>query len=70
MKQMTLEYDEETEALLKELQKFFGVKTKSAVIRRALAVSKAAKKYADEDNNVRFANPTDSEKQETFIMSS
>lgn len=70
MPQMTLEYDEETEALIKELQKFFGVKTKSAVIRRALAVAKAAKKYSDADSHVKFANPTDANKQETFIMNS
>ena len=66
MPQMTLEYDEETEAVLEDLKKFFGVKTKSAVIRRALAIAKAAKKYADQDKTVRIVRSNNVKEGETF----
>ena len=68
MPQMTLEYDEETEAVLEDLKKFFGVKTKSAVIRRALAVARAAKKYADSDRSVRIVKPGNVKEGETFNL--
>ena len=68
MRQMTLEYDEETEALFEELKKFFGVRTKTAVIRRALAVARAAKKYADPEKTVRFVKPTNAKEGETFNL--
>jgi hypothetical protein len=68
MRQMTLEYDEETEALLEELKKFFGVKTKTAVIRRALAVARAAKKYADPEKSVRIVRPQNIKDGETFNL--
>ncbi len=68
MRQMTLAYDEETEALLEELKKFFGVKTKTAVIRRALAVARAAKKYADPEKAVRIVRPQNIKDGETFNL--
>lgn len=68
MPQMTLEYDEETEAVLEELKKFFGVKTKTAVIRRALAVARAAKKYADPERSVRIVRPGNTKDGETFNL--
>ena len=68
MPQMTLEYDEETDALLEDLKKFFGVKTKTAVIKRALAVARAAKKYADAEKSVRFVKPNNVKEGETFIL--
>ena len=69
MAQMTLEYDDETDALLEDLKKFFGVKTKAAVLRRALVIAKAAKKYADEDKSVKFEKP-DGSTSETFMIGS
>jgi len=68
MPQMTLEYDEETEAVLEDLKKFFGVKTKSAVFRRALAIAKAAKKYADRDKTVRIVRSNNVKQGETFNL--
>lgn len=68
MRQMTLEYDDETEAVLEDLKKFFGVKTKSAVIRRALAVARAAKKYADPEKAVRIVRPQNTKDGETFNL--
>lgn len=63
---MTVEYDDETYALFKDLKLFFGVKTKVAVIRRSLAICRAAKKYAV-DGAVRFENPTTG-KGETYQL--
>ena len=68
MAQMTLEYDKETEALFEDLKKFFGVKTKTAVIRRALAVARTAKKYADKEKSVRFAKPNNVKESEIFSL--
>ena len=70
MPQMTIEYDAETEAQLEELKKFFGVKTKAAVIRRALAISRAAKKYSDDEKSVRIASPSDGDRGEVFMLGS
>jgi len=67
---MTLEYDDETDALLEELKKFFGVKTKTAVIRRSLTIARAAKKYADKNKTVRFQKPGENKEGETFIIGS
>lgn len=67
MPQMTIEYDEETNELFQSLKEFFGVKTKAAVIRRSLALARAAKKLAV-DGAVRFENPTTGE-GETFQLS-
>lgn len=66
-KQMSLEYDSETDALLEELKSFFGVKTKSAVIKRALAIARQAKRYADSDKSVRISKPRTRE-SETFSL--
>lgn len=68
MPQLTVEYDENTEELLDELKDFFQVKTRSGVIRRALAVAKAAKKYSDKDGSVTFVNPSHPEKRETYSL--
>ena len=67
MPQMTIEYDETTGEMFHDFKKFFGVKTKAAVIRRVLALSRAAKKYADSDGAVRMENPTTG-KGETFLL--
>lgn len=60
MPHMTIEYDEKTNELLKSFKKFFGVKSKVEVIRRSLALARAAKKFAV-DGAVRFENPTTGE---------
>lgn len=40
---------QEGEELLEELKAFYGVKTKYAVIRRSLAIARAAKAYIEKD---------------------
>jgi hypothetical protein len=65
---MTVEYDAETAELLEELKEFFGVKTKAAVIKRSLAIARAAKKYSDRDKNVQFVNPENTKMSKTFIL--
>lgn len=69
MPHMTIQYDEDTDELLEDLKKFFGVKTKVAVIRRALAIARAAKRYADSDRTVRISRPR-SEEGENFMIGS
>ena len=48
----SFEVDERTAALLKELQKTFGVKTNAAVIRKALALANVASQHAGSDNTI------------------
>ncbi|WP_428031403.1 hypothetical protein [Ancylobacter sp.] len=70
MPNMTLEYDKDTEELLEDLKLFFGVKTKTAVIRRSLALAKLAKRKANpEDKTVVMARSkaTDAD-AETFAL--
>ena len=43
----SFEVDEQTTALLTELQKKFGVRSNAAVIRKALALANVAAKHAD-----------------------
>jgi hypothetical protein len=47
MKTMSLEYDDEMEELIEELKGTFGVRTKSAVIKKALALAGVARRKAD-----------------------
>ncbi len=54
---MTLEYDEKTEAVLEELKDFFGVKSKAEVIRRALAVTRSTTRLADDHHVVTITEP-------------
>ena len=48
----TLDVDSETEALLSELKKAFGVKTNAGVIKKALQLSRFMARNADEDHAV------------------
>ena len=68
MPQMTLKYDDKTDALFDELKTFFGVKTKAAVVKRSLAIARAAVKHADTDKTVRFERPDNPKIGETFIL--
>lgn len=67
-KKMTLEYDEDIERLIEELKLFYGVKTKSAVIKRSLAVARAAKRYSDNHKSVRIVRPGNNADGETFFL--
>ncbi len=67
MPQMTIEYDENAALLFDDLKEFFGVRTKVAVIRRSLAITRVAVRFADKDKCVRFVNPTTKE-GETFVL--
>ncbi len=59
---MTLEYDRETERLLEDLKVFFGVKTKAEAIRRSLAVVRTASRYAGDDRTLTLSEPGTNDK--------
>jgi len=48
----TLDVNAETEKLLEELKKAFGVKTTAGVIKKSLELSRFMARNADEDNAV------------------
>jgi len=52
----TLDVDKETEALLAELKKAFGVKTNAGVIKKALKLSRYMASQADEDSAIIIEN--------------
>jgi hypothetical protein len=69
MPYMSLEYDDETDELLDELKQFFGVKTKSAVIRRSLALARVATRKANKkEKTVALGDPQHKEDTETFSL--
>ena len=51
-KQKSYQADEKTEELLGELREGFGLRTDSAVIRRALTLAKVMIKNADDDHTI------------------
>lgn len=55
----SFEVDERTAALLKQLQETFGVKTNTAVIRKALALANVASLQADADHTITIASNGD-----------
>jgi hypothetical protein len=67
MPQMTIEFDQATDDQLEELKEFFGVKTKAAVIRRALAIANVAKSNADGDKSVTFVKPNTLEREKLML---
>lgn len=67
MPTMSLEYDKETEALLEDLKGFFGVKTKAAVVRRALALARVARSFSGEDHSLTMVEPGTGERTSIFV---
>lgn len=68
MRKMTFGYDAAMAAVFAELAAYFGLRTKASVIRRALVITRTAKRNAAPDKTVRFERPDDPTVGETFFF--
>jgi hypothetical protein len=66
MSTTTFNFDEKTERTIEELKKNFGLSSKTAVIRRALALLAAADQNRDPDGNITLGEGAN--KQKIIVM--
>ena len=66
MGQTSFVFDASTEQVIEELKREFGVTTKVAVIRRALALARVAARSAAEDHTVTILDK-DKQPQKVFL---
>lgn len=59
MPQVSLDIDERTDEVLQELMKTFGVKSRSAAIRRAVALARINARYQQDDNTIKLLDKND-----------
>ena len=62
MAQTTFAVDEHTAEIISQLKSVFGVKTNAQVIRKALALARAASENAGQDKSIVIKSPDGEEK--------
>lgn len=67
MPNMTLSYDKETEEVMEDLKNYFGFKTKSAVIHKALSIAMTAKNKADAKDKVVIMSSSKTDKEPQVV---
>jgi hypothetical protein len=67
MAQTSFEIDEKTAEALENLKKVYGVSSKAAVLKRALALAVLAAKYADGDSNLRIISAENGKDREVAV---
>jgi hypothetical protein len=60
--QTSFAMDESTQKALDELKSFFGVRTNSAVIKRALAIAQVARENSDKNKHLTIRDTAGAEK--------
>jgi hypothetical protein len=67
MPQTSFEIDEKTAEALENLKKVYGVSSKAAVLKRALALAVLAAQYADKDHNLRILSSDKGKEREVAV---